>query len=349
MDSNLNPLSQIIIEESKKIINKVDFATLDNKSILITGASGLIGTYFVACLYNLLISKGLKFDVNLVIHSEPPDFLKPLIEKMRCTLHIGDLTDYNFRKTLPKNDFIVHAAGYGQPGKFLENPIKTIQINTSATIDLFEHLNKNGSFLFLSSSEVYSGLTNPPYKENQIGDINTDHPRACYIEGKRIGETICNEFRKLGIDAKSARLSLAYGPGTKLYDKRVLNNFIEKALINGKIELQDDGSAKRTYCYVTDAVETLWNVLLFGKDTIYNVGGISRTTIANLAKLIAEITKVPVIFPKKQSEVLGAPDDVYLDLDKIQQEFNKDEFVSLEEGIKITIKWQKTLYNNRLK
>lgn len=345
----MNPLSQIIIEDAKKVIDKVNFAILDNKSILITGASGLIGTYFVACLYNVLISKGVKFKVTLLIHSQTPDFLKPLIEKMDCAIYVGDLTDYHFHKTLPKSDFIIHAAGYGQPGKFIENPIKTIQINSSATMHLFKHLNNNGSFLFLSSSEVYSGLTNPPFKESQIGYTTTDHPRACYIEGKRIGETICNEYKKLGIDAKSARVSLVYGPGTKLYDKRVLNNFIEKALTKGKIEMQDQGLAKRTYCYVTDAVETLWNVLLFGKDNIYNVGGISKTTIAKLAQLIAEETEVPVIFPKKQSEVLGAPDDVYLDVIRIKQEFNKDDFVSLKEGIKSTIKWQKILYNTRPK
>lgn len=345
MNPNLNPLSQIIIEDSKKVTDKINFATLDNKSILITGASGLIGTYLIACLYNLLISKGAKINVNLLIHSQMPDFLKPLIDKMDCAIYLGDLTNYNFRKTLPKSDFIIHAAGYGQPGKFIENPMKTIQINSSVTMDLFEHLNNYGSFLFLSSSEVYSGLTNPPFKESQIGNTPTDHPRACYIEGKRIGETICNEYRKLGVDAKSARLSLAYGPGTKLYDKRVLNNFIEKTLTKGKIEMQDQGLAKRTYCYVTDAVETLWNVLLFGKDNIYNVSGISRTTIAKLAQLIAEETEVPVIFPKKQSKVLGAPDDVYLDLNRIKQEFNKHDFVPLKEGIKSTIKWQKILYN----
>jgi len=343
----MNQLSKIIIEDVENIINKIDFASLDNKSILITGATGLIGSYLLACLYTLSISKKFKFKVNILIHSDLPEFITPIIKSLDCSIHQGDITDSEFRKTLPKVDYIIHAAGYGQPGKFMENPIKTLQINTTATLDLFEHLNKDGSFLFLSSSEVYNGLSNPPFNETQIGNTNTDHPRASYIEGKRAGETICNEYRKLGINAKSARVSLAFGPGTKQHDKRVLNNFIEKALNEGKIEMLDLGEAKRTYCYITDAVEMLWNILLFGKDAIYNIGGESRVTIAELAKLIAKETGVSVIFPKKSSDLMGAPDDVYSDLTKVKEEFNKYEFVSIEDGIKTTINWQKNLYNNK--
>lgn len=342
----MNPLSKIIIEDAENTINKINFASLNNKSILITGASGLIGTYLLACLYLLSASKQFKLKVNFLIYSDLPEFITPLIKRMDCNIYQGDITSSNFCKTLPKTDYIIHAAGYGQPGKFMENPIKTIQINTTATLDLFEHLiNKDGSFLFLSSSEVYSGLFNPPFNESQIGNTNTDHPRSSYIEGKRTGETICNEYRRLGINAKSARVSLAYGPGTKQHDKRVLNNFIEKALIHGKIDMLDHGEAKRTYCYITDAVEILWNILLFGKDNVYNVGGVSRITIAELAKLIAKEIGISVVFPKNPSDFLGAPDEVYLDLTKIKQEFNKHQFVSLEDGIKTTINWQKNLYN----
>ena len=345
MNPMTNSLSKIIIEDSKNVMNKINFSSLSNKSILITGSTGLIGTYLLACLYHLSISKKFKLKVNILIHSDLPEFITSLIKSLDCSVYQGDITDRRFCKTLPNTDYIIHAAGYGQPGKFMENPIKTLQINTTATLDLFEHLNKDGSFLFLSSSEIYSGLLSPPFNESQIGNTTTDHTRSSYIEGKRTGETICNEYRRLGINAKSARLSLAYGPGTKRHDKRVLNNFIEKALTQGKIDMLDQGEAKRTYCYVTDAVEILWNILLFGKDNIYNVGGVSRITIAELAKLIAKETGVSVIFPKHSSDLLGAPDDVYLDLTKIQQEFNKHQFVSLEDGIRTTINWQKNLYN----
>src|SRR3989344_1036082 len=334
MNPVINPFLKIIVEDSKKVLERSSFSGFRNKSILITGASGLIGTYLLACLYHVLNSGKIRLKVNILIHSDLPEFILPLVKLLQISVYQGDITDRQFVKSLPKADYIIHAAGYGQPGKFMEDPIKTLQINTTATLDLFQHLNKNGSFLFLSTSEIYSGLDEVPFSESQIGNTNTSHPRACYIEGKRTGETICNEFKKFGVNAKSARVSLVYGPGTKPHDQRVLNSFIEKALTKGKIELLDQGEAKRTYCYIADAVELLWNILLFGTEPIYNVGGESRITIAGLAQLIAKETSSSVVFPEKSKELTDAPDDVYLDLTKVKSEFKKRKFVSLEEGIK---------------
>ena len=340
----VDPLLKIIIEDSRKVLDKSSTASLKNKSILITGASGLIGTYLLACLFHGANSKKNKFKVNILIHSDLPEFMTPLIKFLNCNIFQGDITDNDFVKSLPKVDYIIHAAGYGQPGKFMADPIKTLKINTVATFELFKHLKKNGSFLFLSTSEVYSGLIKPPFNESQMGNTNTTHPRASYIEGKCIGETICNEYRKLGVDAKSARVSLVYGPGTKPKDARVLNNFIEKALTKGEIELLDRGEAKRTYCYISDAAEMFWKILFFGKEPLYNVGGTFRVTIAELAQLIAKQTGVPVKFPKVSRGLRSAPDDVYLDLTKIKKEFKKVNFTPLDKGLKTTIEWQKKLY-----
>jgi len=204
-------------------------------------------------------------------------------------------------------------------------------------------LNVNGKFLFISTSELYSGLPHPPYNESQIGTTNTTHPRSCYIEGKRCGEAICNAFRQNGVAAKSARLALAYGPGTRPDDKRVLNAFIEKAF-KGKITLMDQGNAKRTYCYVSDAVEILWNILLKGTEPLYNVGGFSHTTISELAEKIGTYLNIPVEYPDKEQDLVGAPDDVYLDMNKVKQEFRKTDWVNFDEGLQRTINWQKELY-----
>jgi hypothetical protein len=84
----------------------------------------------------------------------------------------------------------------------------------------------------------------------------------------------------------SARIALAYGPGTKKHDTRVLNQFIEKALVQKRIELLDSGEATRTYCYIDDVVEMLWNIVLRGNQEVYNVGGHSVTSIADLAMRI---------------------------------------------------------------
>ena len=141
------------------------------------------------------------------------------------------------------------------------------------------------------------------------------HPRACYIEGKRGGETICNAYRSQGVRAVSARLALAYGPGTRKGDKRALNSFIEKALCQRRIELMDAGKAVRTYCYVSDAVELMWQATLCGRQPVYNIGGHSTVTIGELAKLVGQITGASVSFPQQSAEVAGAPEEVRLELD----------------------------------
>ncbi|MCX6799972.1 MAG: NAD-dependent epimerase/dehydratase family protein, partial [Candidatus Falkowbacteria bacterium] len=251
---------------------------------------------------------------------------KDIIDQENTRIVIGDMASHNFLNILPTFDFIIHAAGYGQPGKFMDDRIKTIRLNTAVTLDLFEHLVPGGKFLFLSTSEVYSGLDRLPYKEAEIGTTNTNHSRSCYIESKRTGEAICNAYRNKGVDAKSVRVSLVYGPGTKIGDMRVMNNFIFKAINNGKLELMDKGEAKRTYCYVVDAVEMMWQVLLNGKEDIYNIGGFSKTTIGELAQKIGKYLDVPVVFPEDSKPMAGAPEDVSLDMTKIEVEFNKKDY-----------------------
>lgn len=340
----MTPLAQIIIDDAKNSIKSVDFSELRNKTIVITGASGLVGTYLLAGLTHIP-PKNRPKKIYAVCQSKSEKHWKEIADRISITLLRGDLCNDLFADTLPKADILIHASGYGQPGKFMIDPIKTIKLNTAVTLKLLEKLKPKGKFLFISSSEVYSGLTHSPFKEKQIGTTNTDHPRSCYIESKRCGEAIIFSARSKGIDAKSVRLSLAYGPGTRIDDRRALNSFIGRALTEKKIEMMDSGEALRTYCYITDATHMMWDVLLHGKENIYNVGGISRTTIAALAKLIGKIVGVPVVIPKSKKQALAsAPEDVRLDLYKTRKEFGKNDFVSLEEGLLKTISWQKKLY-----
>ena len=339
-----NPLVSIIEEDVRGIVDSVSMASLQGKSLLLTGASGLLGTYFLASLRELSRRGLAPSQVVAMVHSplSAPTTLFSDFPELKI-VH-GDLTAPGTLDHMGRFDFIIHAAGYGQPGKFMDNQVKTLALNTQTTLSLFEHLSEQGHFLYLSSSEVYSGLGTPPYAENQIGSTNTNHPRSCYIEGKRCGEAICNAYRARGVTASSARLALAYGPGTKPSDHRVLNAFIQRSLTTGRLTLQDSGAAMRTYCYVAEAVEILWHILLQGKHAIYNVGGTSRTSIADLAKSIGRHIAVPVEFPQTEQALGGAPDDVYLDMARVMQEFGKDTFIPLEAGLQRTIQWQTALY-----
>lgn len=330
--------NKIISEDIESIWSEIDLSPLAGKTVLITGASGLIGTYMIYSLLHWNDGSQDKIHISIVIHRELPDHLKELEQNSAVTIYRGDLSDYRFFESLPTFDCIIHAAGYGQPGLFMENQIKTIRLNTMATDLLLAHLAPAGRFLFVSTSEVYSGSVETPYMETTVGATMPDHMRACYIEGKRCGEAICHAYMGTDKTVKIGRVSLAYGPGIRKTDKRVLYNFIEKAL-HGSIQMMDAGRAKRVYCYVSDTVSILWNILLRGKEHTYNVGGLSHTTIAELAGLIGEILNAPVVFPEEEQGMSGAPGEVFVDMNRAISEFDKRDFISLKDGLKRTIQW----------
>ena len=327
-----------IIANEVKSIN-IDFTPLKNKSVLITGASGLVGLYMVTCLKQ--VQKNLNIKITVWTNKGIPSYLLSLFEN--CEIISGDITDSTKFTDMQNFDCIIHAAGYGQPLKFIQNKIKTIKINTEATNHLLEHLNKDGRFLFISSSEVYNGIEYDSITEDMMGNTNTNHFRSCYIEGKKCGESICHAFVEGGYNIKIARLALAYGPGTRMDDERVFNTFIKKGLTEESIVLLDHGTAVRTYCYIADAVEMLWNICLHGKYVVYNVGGISRTSIYDLAATVGKSLKKEIILPEFQQPLAGNPKLVNISCARYTQEFNKNNFVHLNTGIDKTINWYKEL------
>ena len=328
----------IIYEDARSIIDHVDLSPFTNKKILITGATGLIGTYFLYSISEYVKQGKVINKVYAVTMNGLPDHLKDLESEEWLEVLKGDLSEDSFLERLPPVDFIIHAAGYGQPAKFVIDESKTIKLNTYVTFKLLDLLNDGGKFLFVSSSGIYNGLDKPVFYEEDVGTTNTLHPRACYIEGKRCGEAICNSYRKKGIDAKSARVSYSYGPGVRAGDERALYSFIKKGF-TGDINLLDNGSAQRIYCYITDVAEMLFNILLYGKEPLYNVGGKDVITIYELATLIAHELDAKVHIPSVNDAVPGNANVERLSIEKVQNEFNKKKFTDINEGIKRTIKW----------
>lgn len=330
--------NSVIIEDIDEIWDEIDLSELQGKSVLITGATGLIGTYLVYSLLKLNQIVDDKVTVRIVTHNGLPDHLAHLAEEKSVEIYQGDLSEFAFCSSLPESDYIIHAAGYGQPRKFVENKIKTIRLNTLATDVLLDKLKPDGKFLFVSTSEIYSNAKDIPTRETTCGLTMPDHPRACYIEGKRCGEAICHAWNAAGKVAKIARVALAYGAGVRPGDGRVLYNFIQKG-VAGKINLLDAGRAVRTYCYISDTVSNLWNILLRGKDVTYNVGGTCRATIRELAETVGKILNAPVVVPQIEEGLSGAPQEVVLNIDKTADEFGKTHYKSLDEGIARTVKW----------
>jgi UDP-glucuronate decarboxylase len=288
----------------------VDFSPLKNKSVMLTGSTGFLGSHLLKALQGYAE----------YIYTPSRKYLMAECPLLRV-------------------DYIIHAAGYAVPSIFTKDPLNTIRVNTEMVFRLMEYLKPNGSFLFCSTSEIYKGCGHL-VMENDIGTTNPQHERAAYIEGKRCGEAIIGGFVQQGIRAKIARISLAYGPGTKAGDARVLNQFIEQALVNGVIKLRDDGSAMPTYCYIDDMVEMMLNVLLHGKQDIYNLGGRSRMSLEQLAHWIGDLTGANVKIPESPE---GIP-FVTMDINRYCKEFGKEDFIHLGEGLQKTIDYQKGLY-----
>jgi nucleoside-diphosphate-sugar epimerase len=284
----------------------------------------------------LLKESGLNISVTGQYNSPPADFTYEIAERGGFYLQ---------RDLMGGADVVIHAAGYAQPLRFVNAPATTIRLNTEVTHNLLQRLAPGGRFLFLSSSEVYSGNTKQVVTEDDIGTTTPYHPRAFYIEGKRCGEAICNAYRNAGVRAVSARLGATYGPGTRKHDKRVINSLIEQALTTGKIEREFPGHDARSYCYSRDAIKMLWQILLHGKAPVYNVGGVERASVATLAGDIGNITNA-VVFPtpKVGSELAGSAKNPILSVSRIDEEFGDLDYLSLSGGLRRTIEWQKGLY-----
>lgn len=313
---------------------------LQKDEILVTGGSGLIGVNLIKFLQNIRDVNARKISV-ITKSGLLPDVG---IDYKKLNVLKGDLLDSEFLRSLPKADVIFHAAGYGQPAKFLDNALGTIKLNSDVTSILAEKTHKGGRFIFFSSSEIYSGLNSVPNFESEIGATDPYHPRAAYIEGKRIGETITFLARdKFEISSTSLRIALVYGPGTKNGDSRVLNSFIFRALNDGKLVMMDRGDALRTYCFVDDAIRMIINIAERGTHNVYNLGGIEMVSIREVGELISSLTGCAFEISDQDLGLTSAPNMVKLSMDRTLTTFDdRFEFTPFVNGLRRTIDWQKS-------
>lgn len=341
-------MDKIIEEDCLEYLNKIDITPLKNKTVYVTGANGLIGTYFVYLLHLANMTQNMGIKIIALSKNLPCDKLRDIFkdryEFIPVNLAAAEPPD------LPrKADYIIHGATYAQPGKFLQNYSETIHLNTLATENLLKKAKEdNSKFLFLSSSEIYGNPDekNIPTSEDFPGLCSPVSIRSVYSESKRMGETLCFAYKNFeAVDVRIARISMSYGPGVSIYDARVLGQFLNQALNNKKIVMLDDGSKVRTFCYIADCVLMLLNIMLYSKDFVYNVGGSDRITIRNLAEEICSLTGSTLETAAAQKladrNIEVSPKHVELDISKICTEFQLLPFKPFKEGLKRTIEWNK--------
>ncbi|NCB51972.1 MAG: NAD-dependent epimerase/dehydratase family protein [Clostridia bacterium] len=339
-------MDQFIKQDCLEYLEKIDLRPLSNKTVFVTGANGLIGTYLIYMFHLANLTKNAGINIVAVSKNSPCEKLRDIFQK-HYLFYVADLTDPNQCFFPQEADYIIHGATYAQPKKFLKHYSDTIYLNTTSTECLLRKAQQDGAkLLFLSSSEIYGDPDDAhiPTPEEYPGLCPSVGIRAIYAESKRMGETLCFAYRQFeAVDAKIARISMSYGPGIGLEDERLLANFIKQALLGKKIVMLDDGNKKRTFCYIADCVLMLLNILLYGKQLVYNVGGRDKVTIRRLAEEICRITGSTLsVAPSPQQadqDIMISPQLVELDIDKAQTEFHLPPLKPLAEGLARTIQW----------
>ena len=326
------------LKDEYNLINLKEPQKLKNKTIFITGGNGLIGSNIAS--YLQFLNKKENLNIKLLVHS----YSKPvnwLPKGENITYFSSDLNN-----DIPncKFDYLINTATYGQPKKFLQNKLQTIKLNTETYIKLLERAKANNAHvLHMSSSEIYGQVpgNKQSVSEDYNGDVCTFAPRAVYGESKRLSETISKVFIDDGLDIKIVRLAIGYGAGVKYDDARFINEFIKKAINFGEIKMMDEGKVLRQLSFITDTIEMILNIMLSGKEHIYNVGGVDLKSIREIAELIAKNENVEVKLPEKAESVGGTPKSLILDISRYIKEFGRPKFISYENGLKKTAEWIK--------
>ena len=352
-------MNKHIYKNCEEISKNIDIKSFKNKTILITGANGLIGGFIAEFLYYLNLEHNSNIKIILSSKSVNPNNISKYILDNNNVFYISkDLStsskwrlgsEWDFKS---KIDYCFYCAGYAQPSKFIDQPMDTLLLNTlglESTFSVIFNNNSSATCIFLSSSEVYAdNITNSSHKENDKLNINLNNKRNFYILGKINGEAIVNKFRQKGFNAISTRVSLCYGPGVDLSDTRVMSEFVKKGLSNDEhISLLDEGSALRRYLHITDFCKILFNITLKGKNNLYNIGGIEEISIYQMANIIADrfnkTVKIGTTINKVSS---SAPKKVWVSMNRYLQEFDSLIFKPFGEGLNEFIDWYSKKINN---
>jgi UDP-glucuronate decarboxylase len=203
-----------------------------------------------------------------------------------------------------KFDAILNFACPASPVNYQKDPVRTIETNFLGMINLLHLANETGARIIqASTSEIYGDPTQSPQKESYWGNVNPIGIRSCYDEGKRAAETLCFDYRRqYNLDTRVIRIFNTYGPNMAVGDGRVVSNFIVQALRNEPINVYGDGKQTRSFCYVSDLVEGIYQLLQLNEnpDTPINLGNPNEFTILELAKVVIEVTN-------SKSEIVSNP------------------------------------------
>jgi UDP-glucuronate decarboxylase len=308
------------------------------KRVLVTGGAGFLGSFLcerlleescdVVCVDNFYT--GTKRNIVHLLDN-------PYFELVR-----HDITFPLYLEV----DEIYNLACPASPIHYQNDPVQTTKVNVHGSINMLGLAKRTkAKILQASTSEVYGNPSVHPQTEEYWGNVNCIGIRSCYDEGKRCAETLFFDYyRQHKLNIRVVRIFNTYGPRMHPNDGRVVSNFILQALKNQDITVYGDGKQTRSFCYVDDMIEGFIRMMQTpdGFTGPVNLGNPQEYSILELAeKIIAHTqSKSKIVFkPLPEDDPLQRKPDIELAKDKL----NWLPRTGLEEGLKQTIKFFKTL------
>jgi len=354
-------MEMVLEDDIKEIYESIETSikNMHGKTVLITGAAGFLGRYFMSLLtYSNQINSGKPITIIALdnyITSGKPAGNNILRDDKNVEWIVGDAS---IGSQLPnKFDFIIHTAGIASPEHYRANPLLTIDVTINVTKALLERAKTDKSrMLFFSSSEIY-GDPFPefvPTNEGYRGNVSTRGPRACYDESKRLGETLCWIYQTyFNVHVCVARPFNVYGPGMMPKDYRVLPNFAAQIAKNEPLKIYGSGNQTRTFCYISDAITGFMKILLDSKTPdVFNVGNpkpeVSMIELSEIIKKVlkkdikVELIQYPSTYPADE------PNRRCPDISRISNALNFEPKVEIEDGLQRFFTWTKDNYTSEI-
>lgn len=265
------------------------------KTILVSGATGLIGARIIA-----LISR---------LHNEYDNSIKGIglyrneskLNKMMPVVPGGiefcrwDM-DENQVPEIGQYDAIIHCAGISGGKKMhLKDPRRFFTTNIGSTQKLLDYNAQHckAPFLFVSSYEVYGDVQQEtPFKEDYPCKVDTFAIRSSYAEMKRMCEMMCCMWSSQhGFDSYSVRLTSTFGKGVEYGDPRFFAEFARCIIENRDIILKSSGGTVRSYLDADDAATAMLYVIASGQNGNYNLTNMHNAiSIRDIAQRMIDVS-----------------------------------------------------------
>ena len=349
MKTYLDSDIRAIAEAASDIVD--EFA---GKTILLGGGRGFLGRYFQAVIDHLnrgwlaTPCKLIVIDNLITTRADEADALPPSPHYTFLKQDVSDPVAIDDHL-----DFVVNAAGIASPYYYRAHPLETLAAAINGTRNLLDAAAANSArFTFFSSSEIYGDpdATHVPTPESYRGNVSCVGPRACYDEGKRLGETLCHIYHgHMGVATNTIRPFNVYGPGMSEADYRVLPNFASAIKAGRPLKVYGSGAQTRTFCYVADAMNGFLRVIARGvPGEAYNIGNPQPET--SVTALVERISKV--LGRTVPHEVIEYPDTYPADeplrrcpdIRKARIQLDYRPVVDLDEGLRRFFSWTEGVY-----